>query len=240
MVRCYNQETFLAKCRLVHGTTYGYAKVKYVDSKTYVTITCPLHGDFEQTPANHAFGKGCPGCKAVKTSSRCRDSVESFVEKARAVHGDRYDYSQVEYLGRRVKVLIGCSIHGPFNQTPDNHLNGYGCTGCSDYGYSYTAPASLYVMACDNILKVGITNRDVLTRRQELRKASGRRFDVVSMHQFTTGRAAFDVEQAVLGRLRQAAKPLQESFTGSTECFTGIDKDDLLCIIDEELSTLVM
>lgn len=55
---------------------------------------------------------------------------EEFIQKARAVHGDKYDYSKVEYVNSSTKVIIICPIHGQFKQSPHDHLSGYGCPHC--------------------------------------------------------------------------------------------------------------
>ena len=57
--------------------------------------------------------------------------TEEFIKKARAVHGDRYDYSKVEYVYNKKEVCIICREHGEFLQKPKNHLSGYGCPICS-------------------------------------------------------------------------------------------------------------
>ena len=56
---------------------------------------------------------------------------EEFIEKARKVHGNKYDYSKVEYKNNREKVCIICPIHGEFMKSPYKHLNGQGCPRCS-------------------------------------------------------------------------------------------------------------
>jgi predicted nucleic-acid-binding Zn-ribbon protein len=53
-----------------------------------------------------------------------------FIEKAREIHGDKYDYSKVEYISTRQKVVIICPIHGEFLQLPSGHLTGYKCIKC--------------------------------------------------------------------------------------------------------------
>lgn len=58
-------------------------------------------------------------------------SNEEFVSKARNVHGDKYDYSKVEYVNGETKLCIICPKHGEFWQTPENHLQGRGCKQCS-------------------------------------------------------------------------------------------------------------
>ena len=54
-----------------------------------------------------------------------------FIEKAKAVHGTKYDYSKVEYVKATEKVCIICHEHGEFWQTHNNHLRGKGCTSCN-------------------------------------------------------------------------------------------------------------
>jgi hypothetical protein len=56
---------------------------------------------------------------------------ETFSEKSKVIHGDRYDYSLVSYKNNRIKVKIICPIHGVFEQTPDAHLSGKGCRKCA-------------------------------------------------------------------------------------------------------------
>ena len=57
-------------------------------------------------------------------------STEEFIQKAKAVHGDKYDYSKVEYAGSKTKVCIICKKHGEFWQIPSSHLKGHGCVKC--------------------------------------------------------------------------------------------------------------
>jgi hypothetical protein len=57
-------------------------------------------------------------------------SRRDFLQKAHEVHGDKYDYSKVEYKTARIPVSIICKTHGVFAQTPDNHLRGMGCLHC--------------------------------------------------------------------------------------------------------------
>jgi hypothetical protein len=132
-----------------HGGFYTYDRAVYVNNSTKFTVTCPLHGDFSITPNGHlSGGKGCPECGALKRGHRS-DAVASgrktadaklavhsadFEREARRVHGDLYDYSAVEYAGRKKPVTILCRIHGPFQQTPGHHLaRAHGCPECSHH-----------------------------------------------------------------------------------------------------------
>lgn len=119
-------EDFIKKAKAVHGDEYDYSKTVYVNQKTDVIITCPLHGDFKQRPNNHYMGAGCPVCSGNKKSD-----TNSFIEKAKAVHGDKYDYSNIVYKNNKAPVEIICPIHGAFKQTPDKHLSGQGCPMCA-------------------------------------------------------------------------------------------------------------
>jgi phage FluMu protein Com len=57
-------------------------------------------------------------------------TTEQFIEKAITIHGDTFDYSNVEYTNDRGKVKIRCKVHGIFLQSPGNHTRGYGCKLC--------------------------------------------------------------------------------------------------------------
>lgn len=120
-----NNEIFVNKAISKHGNKYDYSKVNYINSDEKVCIICPEHGEFWQAPHKHIYGNGCPICgKTVKSNT------DEFIEKARKVHGDKYDYSKVEYVNNSTKVCIICPEHGEFWQTPGHHLNKRGCPKC--------------------------------------------------------------------------------------------------------------
>jgi hypothetical protein len=124
------KEGFVEKANLIHGGLYDYSKVEYVNNKTKVTIICPEHGEFKQTPHNHLKGQGCPLCGKGKTSHP-KFNLNSFIEEANRVHDGRYDYSDVVYSGVKNKVKIICPEHGPFWQIPYLHIQGAGCPVCA-------------------------------------------------------------------------------------------------------------
>ena len=117
---------FIERAKSVHGDRYDYSKTFITSMVKNTTITCPIHGDFETRAANHLLGVGCSECSGNK-----KLTTESFIKKAHLVHGDRYDYSKVNYVGAKTKVVIICKEHGEFLQTPNNHLRGKGCPQCS-------------------------------------------------------------------------------------------------------------
>lgn len=120
-------EDFIKRAREVHGNKYDYSKTIYKTSSEKVTITCPTHGDFDQLPHNHLKGDGCLKCRVDLS----RSSTEEFIQKARKIHSDKYDYSKVNYIGSKSPVTIICPIHGEFQQIPNNHLRGAICYKCS-------------------------------------------------------------------------------------------------------------
>ena len=122
-----NNDEFIREAQSIHHNRYDYSKVEYVNNKTKVCIVCPEHGEFWQTPSDHLNGKGCPQC-----AGNVRCDKATFVEKAKSIHNDRYDYSKVEYVNAHTKVCIICPEHGEFWQTPNNHLNGNGCPLCKN------------------------------------------------------------------------------------------------------------
>jgi hypothetical protein len=123
-------EEFIERARKVHGDKYDYSKVEYVDAKTKVCIICPIHGEFWQTPDSHLQGSGCWKCGIQKLSNIKKYTTKNFIKKAKEIHGNKYDYSKVEYVDSHTKVCIICPIHGEFWQVPNNHINGLGCWKC--------------------------------------------------------------------------------------------------------------
>lgn len=128
----YTNEEFASEANKVHGNRYCYDRVAYTNNKTPVEIICPKHGSFLQAPTNHLRGKGCRKCAKEVLSDSLRKTNAEFKSQAMAVHGDRYDYSKVDYKQAREKVEIICRQHGSFRQTPSNHLGGKGCPRCGD------------------------------------------------------------------------------------------------------------
>ena len=119
-------EEFVMKARSKYGDLYDYSNVRYVNSKEKVCIICPKHGEFWMTPNSHLRGHRCPKCFGTP-----KKTLEQFIEEARKIHGDKFDYNKVVYDGEDVKVCIICPEHGEFWQTPYSHLKGRQCPACS-------------------------------------------------------------------------------------------------------------
>ena len=119
-------QDFIEKSTTVHGNKYCYKKVEYINAKTEVTITCAIHGDFQQVPDVHLRGCGCYKCGHNMTIF----TTEDFIKKAVEIHSNEYDYSLVDYKTMNYKVQIICKKHGMFEKNPTDHLSGGGCSKC--------------------------------------------------------------------------------------------------------------
>ena len=127
-------EEFIKKAREVHGDKYDYSKVEYVNNQTKVCIICKEHGEFWQRPLDHLKGHECSECGKIKNVESRRKTLDQFIDEARKLHGDKYDYSNVKYKNTSTKVCIICKKHGEFWQAPYTHLNGHGCPKCAYKG----------------------------------------------------------------------------------------------------------
>lgn len=125
------KEQFIEESKKLFGDYYDYSLVDYVNNNTKVKIICPVHGVFEQVPRNHTSGIGCWKCGREITADKTRHTTTEFIEMATKVHGDRYDYSEVQYVRMQGKVKIICKEHGVFYQSPNVHLQGGRCPKCA-------------------------------------------------------------------------------------------------------------
>ena len=120
-------EEIIKEGKHIHGDNYGYDKVEYVDSVTKIKIFCKEHdGYFHQTVGNHLRGNRCPICYG-----NINMELKGFIDKSIKTHGDKYDYSEVNYINNKTKVKIFCKEHnGYFKQRPVDHISGSKCGIC--------------------------------------------------------------------------------------------------------------
>lgn len=131
----YNQlttESFISKANKIHNGKFTYPLAEYINNHTKIKITCPVdnHGVFEQTPAAHLAGQGCPKCKFKKLAKDRKKSDQEIITKFRNIHGDKFDYSLMKYTNLDTPIDIICPIHGKFKQRPFDHLRNNGCSKC--------------------------------------------------------------------------------------------------------------
>lgn len=121
------QEEVIERCKKIHKNKYSYENFKFKGVNKKTKITCPTHGDFPQKVQNHLSGSGCPKCAGQNKTT------EELIEQFKKIHGDKFDYSKVEYTKSNKKVKIICKKNHIFKQTPDSHLKGQGCPKCAGY-----------------------------------------------------------------------------------------------------------
>ena len=166
---------FIEKAVVAHGEgRYDYSLVDYESSRGRVKIICPSHGEFLQIAGDHLQGYGCPLCANDMISKKKLFSKEQFLEKAVLKHGQKYDYSLVNYRYSSEKVKIVCPEHGVFLQAPSQHWAGCGCPTCAKYGFDITQKGVLYVFQIEG--KPGVFTGYGITRDYKTRLVSHKRF----------------------------------------------------------------
>ena len=159
-------EDFVEKAIKIHGKKYDYSKVNYINSKKKVTIICPIHGEFEQQAGSHIKGSGCEQCGTYAMSKLNTLTIDEFIQKAKKIHRNRYDYSLVNYVNNRIKVTIVCKDHGKFKQIPNTHLLGFGCKSCGIWK-NKNKIMLYFIKAINNnkiLYKIGVTSQKIKDR----------------------------------------------------------------------------
>lgn len=158
---------FIEKAKKTHGSKYDYTRVEYIDSKTKVCIICPEHGEFWQAPSKHLYGRGCPKCAIENRTQKIRVSYEEFLRKVIGIHGDKYEYLEIEKLrSMHDKLRIFCKKHGEFQQVAYDHLAGHGCPKCGNI--ESNAEKEIYEYVCqligaDNVIR---KDRNILNGKE--------------------------------------------------------------------------
>ena len=130
MNKTVTTKDWIEKAKKIHGDKYDYSKVVYINNRTPVEIICKIHGPFKQIPYSHLAGKGCKECGKINKALNKTSNTDKWIEKAKKVHGDKYDYSKTKYVKSTEKLSIICKKHGEFIQRACDHLSGYGCPKC--------------------------------------------------------------------------------------------------------------
>lgn len=119
-------EQFIIEAIKIHGYKFDYSLVNYINANTKVKIICDKYHVFEQFPFNHLKGHGCGTCSGFNKTNK--DIINNLIKK----HGNKYDYSLVNYKNYQGLIKIICPKHGVFEQRYDHHLNGSGCPKCGN------------------------------------------------------------------------------------------------------------
>lgn len=135
---CNNQriskEGFLERAKQKFGSRFDYSQMDFFDYNTPTQIVCKEHGKFEVSPFRHLLypSGGCQECrKELQSVSVRKMTTELFVEKAKSIHGEKYDYSNAKYTSGSRQLSIRCIKHNlRFDVSPESHLKGKGCPLC--------------------------------------------------------------------------------------------------------------
>lgn len=129
----YTNEEWIEEVSKKHNNKYDYSKTHYTKAKDKVVVIChekdefgDEHGEFEIRAGNHMAGIGCPKC-----AKKYKPTTEEWIKKAKKVHGEKYNYTKVNYINQNTNVEIICPIHGKFKQMAALHIQGCGCPKCN-------------------------------------------------------------------------------------------------------------
>jgi len=123
--RAKKSDQWIESFQKVHGDFYIYDKAVFKNRETTIEIVCPLHRSFWLSPASHMKGFGCLLCRGRRTT------LKEYIDRARMVHGLRYDYSDTVLKKVDSHIIIKCRVHGKIEIHANSHLNGHGCKACA-------------------------------------------------------------------------------------------------------------
>lgn len=222
-------QVFVDKSILIHKNKYIYHESTYTNTKNKTKITCPIHGEFEQTPTSHLRGCGCSKCGRKIVSDLFISNKEEFIARSNIIHNNKYDYSKVVYVNSLTKVKIICPEHGVFEQIPGNH-NYNGCPKCGKYGYKKrnwlksterNKRSYLYVVKCFNdvesFVKIGITSMKL--RRRFRKEFIPYNYEIINLY-VSSPDNVWNEEKRIHRVLKSYKHTPKIKFSGYTECYT--------------------
>lgn len=238
--------TFINDSVKVHGQSYDYSKVEYVNAHKKVVVVCKIHGDFLIAPYSHRQGSVCKHCSIEHRAKNQTLTTIDFIERATKKHNNKYIYDNTEYASNAVKLQISCPSHGPFMQRAGQHLRGEGCPECGSYSWfaeqgGYSAryfemnPSEqqksgiLYLLRftsqTEEFYKIGITTTTIKQRYHW--GYLDYNIDVILEHP-TTIYDAWQREQAIISMFKHQRYIPSIKIGGYTECLTKhIDVDSI-------------
>lgn len=215
----------LNRFRDLNGEEFEYDMTSYKDTVSKMRIRCKKHGWFLQSPSKHIGGRKCPSCKDSLLGDRSRSNKGEFIQKAREVHGDYYNYDKVVYRRNNIPVSIVCPVHGDFKQRTNNHLLGAGCPTCANISsmvkHGQNIPCKIYLLEFSGeeyFYKVGIT-RTIKKRLNTLRRETECKIKNICCIE-AIAKDCVEVEQFIINKFRSYKYEPTVDFRGHTECFT--------------------
>ncbi len=229
-------DTFVARSIKIHGNRYDYSKVVYTKSNIPIIVICKEHGEFKQLPTSHVRGAGCKLCYY----NSMKLSTAEFIDKANLIHQHKYTYDNVVYKHTHTPVFINCNQHGVFQQQPNDHLQGRGCSKCTLLGRynsntflneeSRNIRGWIYLIHLfdgnESFYKIGITTN---IQRRLTRMSNYYDYKLIFSLQHSLYRA-FQLEQQII--LKYPSYAPTEIFAGYTECL-NLTPSNVISIIEQ-------
>ncbi len=131
---------FIKRANVVHNNKYNYSQLNFRNVNERGTITCPIHGDFNQMLHSHLEGYGCKECGVgLRTKSNTK-TFDEYVQIANEKHDFKYKYEIVNSWKGVAKsnVKVTCDKHGAFITPAHEHTQSSGCYQCYIDRVTYT------------------------------------------------------------------------------------------------------
>jgi len=199
----------------------------YINCNDKIIVEDALGIRYYSIPKELLNGK-VPTIKSAVCKNQC------FIQRSRVLHGDKYDYSEVNYTKNNDKVLIGCPRHGKFYQTPNEHFNeGCGCPICANENlpgcyesivkYNPSSSTNLYFIEISSdteiFYKIGLSV-NITNRFKQIRTNNNYRIKLLECRPGTAS-DLFVEEQELKNYFKQLKINYEPNykFPGYTECF---------------------
>ena len=129
----FTKEEFIERAIEIHNNEYDYSKVNYINSQTQIIISCnKCKYIFNQSPNSHLQGRGCDKCAHIINHENQKLTKDEITERGKETHGDKFDYSLVNYININTPIKIKCNkCYNIFEQLVANHIKqNKGCPFC--------------------------------------------------------------------------------------------------------------
>lgn len=129
-------DVFLKKAKAKYPL-YDFSLVKYKGRETYVTIICPVHGEFKIKPrtlfdeAKYRPSHGCWQCNGMVPPYERESGLEHFKRRMHELYGDKYTFVWSDFKRKESQIRFTCKQHGEQHRSAKVLLEGKGCEYCN-------------------------------------------------------------------------------------------------------------
>ena len=215
---------FIDKAEQLHGKLYDYSNTVYTTARTRVKILCNrCNTHFYQVAATHLSGSGCSKCSHDSGMGKQRSTNYNFIEAAKMIHKDRYDYSKTIYgKNNTEKVIVTCTkCNIDTVITPTSLLSGTNphCKCIPAFGFQSKLPGYVYYLSINNgqAYKIGITNKSV---KERYNNTDLQKITIIKEWYFENGEDARAMELGILRKYATKKSNLKLLSSGNSELFS--------------------